>query len=129
VTDQDRIGPIDITLPPDPALTRVVRLAASAVASLGGFAVDAIDDIQIAASEVLSALIERGDGHPITVQLQLDDSRLRISAAADVEHFDVGHPDLELSRTVLAAVCGDHGIDVQDRRVLIWASVSADKTG
>jgi anti-sigma regulatory factor (Ser/Thr protein kinase) len=129
VSDPALIGPIDIGLPPDPALTRVVRLAASAVASLGGFTVDAIDDIQIAASEVLTALIEHGDGHPIAVQLRLDADGFSISAAAEVEHFDVDHPDLQLSRAVLAAVCGDHRIDVEDHRVLIWASVSDHPTG
>jgi hypothetical protein len=37
--------------------------------------------------------------------------------------FDPDHPDLLLSRTVLADVADEHGIAVVDDQALIWAAV------
>ena len=59
------IDPIVLVLPPRPELSRVARLASSALASIAGCTVDEIEDIKIAVSEVLLALIEHGAGNPI----------------------------------------------------------------
>ena len=55
-------GPILLRFPAEPSLSRVLRLAAAGLASLGNFTVDHIEDIKIAVSEVLIALIEHGSG-------------------------------------------------------------------
>ena len=68
MTDAAVIGPVVLRLPPDPALSRVLRLAASGVAAMAGFTVDETEDIKIAVSEVLLALIEHGAGKSIEVQ-------------------------------------------------------------
>ena len=118
------IGPVVIRLPPDPALSRVLRLAASGIAAMAGFTVDETEDIKIAVSEVLLALIEHGGGEPIEVQFSVEDQLFTVRGQTPIDHFDVDHPDLVLCRTVLAGVCSRHGIELVDDRAEIWAAVT-----
>jgi hypothetical protein len=113
------LGPVEIRVPPDPSLSRVLRLAASGLASLAGFSVDEIEDVKIAVSELLIALIEHGNGKPIDVTIQVDAASMRLEGRTVVEEFDLQHPDLVLCRTVLAEVCSDHVIDFVDQQVRI----------
>lgn len=124
MTEAGNIGPIEIQVPPDPSLSRVLRLAASGMASLAGFTVDEIEDIKIAVSEVLIALIEHGDGKSVEVQFVIDEQSFRVHGHTAVEDFDTKHSDLILCRTVLAEVCASHGIDLIDNQAHIWAAVT-----
>jgi Histidine kinase-like ATPase domain len=124
VGDSSTIGPITIRLPPDPALSRVLRLAASGIAAMAGFTVDEAEDIKIAVSEVLLALIEHGGGAPIEVEFFVEDQSFTVRGQTAVDEFDVDHPDLALCRTVLAGVCARHGIELIDGHVQIWAAVT-----
>ena len=118
------IGPVTISLPPDPALSRVLRLAASGIAAMAGFTIDEAEDIKIAVSEVLLALIEHGEGAPIEVQFFVEDRSFTVRGHTAVDDFDVDHPDLVLCRTVLAGVCTRHGIELVEGHVQIWAAVA-----
>lgn len=124
MTEAAVIGPVVITLPPDPALSRVLRLAASGIAAMAGFTVDEAEDIKIAVSEVLLALIEHGAGNPIDVQFSVDEQFFTVRGQTTSDHFDVDHPDLVLCRTVLAGVCAKHGIELVDDQAQIWAAVA-----
>jgi hypothetical protein len=105
-------GPVELRVPPEPTMSRVLRLAASGVASLCGFTVSEIDDIKIAVSEVLIALIEHGSGNPVDVRFTVGADEFVIDGATEVDSsFDLDHPDLRLCRTVLAGVCTEHRID------------------
>jgi hypothetical protein len=123
VTDLETLGPIDIRVPPAPSLSRVLRLAASGVASLAGFTVDEIEDIKVAVSEVLIALIEHGGGEPIDIQYSVGAKSFDIRGRTVVEAFDLNHADLNLCRTILAEVCTNHQIDLLNNEVHIWAAV------
>jgi anti-sigma regulatory factor (Ser/Thr protein kinase) len=90
---------------------------------MAGCTVDETEDIKIAVSEVLLALIEHGGGHPIDVEFAVDDQSFTVRGITDVDEFDEEHPDLILCRTVLAGVCSQHGIEHVDRQALIWAAV------
>lgn len=118
------IGPVEIQVPPDPSLSRVLRLAASGMASLAGFTVDEIEDIKIAVSEVLIALIEHGGGQSVEVRFVVDERSFNVRGQTAVDHFDTEHLDLVLCRTVLAEVCASHGIDLVDNQAHIWAAVT-----
>jgi hypothetical protein len=122
------IGPVVLHLPADPHLSRVLRLAAGGVAAMGNFTVDEVEDIKIAVSEVMLALIEHGGGLPIDVQLCVyDDHRgeaFHVVASTRADQLDVNHPDLLLCSTVLEGVCTAHGIDVIDGEAVIWAAVA-----
>ena len=124
MTEHVVIGPVVIRLPPDPTLSRVLRLAASGIATMAGFTVDKNEDIKIAVSEVLLALIEHGDGAPIEVQFLVEDQLFTVRGQTAIDDFDVDHPDLVLCRTVLAGVCAQHGIELVDDRAQIWAAVT-----
>ena len=106
-------------------MSRVLRLAASGLASLAGCSVDQIEDVKIAVSEVMIALIEHGEGLPVEVQFVVDAESFTVRGRTAVTAFDVKHPDLELCRTVLAGVGAHHGIEVSDGFAEIWASVDA----
>ena len=124
VADPLAIGPIEIRLPPEPSLSRVLRLAASGVASLAGFTIDEIENIKIAVSEVLIALIEHGAGEPIDIQFSVNDTAFDVTGRTAVQTFDLAHPDLALCRTVLADVCSDFRIDRVNNEVHIWGAVT-----
>ena len=118
------VGPVVVRLSPDPALSRVLRLAASGIATIAGFTVDEIDDIKIAVSEVLLALIEHGDGRQIEIEFTVDDEAFTVRGATAVDGFDIEHPDLVLCRRVLAGVCTSHSIDVIGDQARISAAVA-----
>ena len=124
MTEPVSIGPIELRLPPDPTLSRVLRLAASGIAGMAGFTVDEIEDIKIAVSEVLLALIEHGGGETIEIQFMVEDQSFSVRGQTAIEAFDADHPDLILCRTVLAGVCTQHGIELVDDRAQIWAAVA-----
>jgi hypothetical protein len=99
-------------------------LAASGIAGMAGFTVDQIDDIKIAVSEVLLALIEHGGGQPIEVEFAIEQHSFTVRGHTAVRSFDADHTDLLLCRTVLAGVCTAHGIELVDHQAHIWAAVA-----
>ena len=107
-----------------PTLSRVLRLAASGIAGMAGFTIDEIEDIKIAVSEVMLALIEHGGGQSIEVQFMVEDQAFTVRGQTEVESFDTEHPDLLLCRTVLASVTSQHGIDRIGDQAQIWAAVA-----
>jgi hypothetical protein len=91
---------------------------------MAGFTVDEIEDIKIAVSEVLLALIEHGGGKAIEIQFMVEDQSFSVRGQTAIETFDADHPDLILCRTVLAGVCTQHGIELVDDQARIWAAVA-----
>lgn len=120
------VGPVDIRVPADPALSRVMRLAASGMASLAGFTVEEIDDVKVAVSEVLIALIEHGEGHTIDICFDVDGGVFSVRGTTAATAFDADHPDLALCRAVLGGLCLDHRIEVSDAQVTIHASIATE---
>ena len=104
------IGPIELRIPADPKLSRVVRLAASALASTGGFDVGLIDDVKLAVSEVVLALIESGSGNDVSVALSMEGIAFRIHGSTLTDTFVLTHPDLSLCRSVLSGITVSHEI-------------------
>jgi len=117
-------GPVQLVVPAEAALSRVVRLAAGGLASLTGFDVERIDDIKIAVSEVMLTLVEHGDGAPIELDFAAVGDSFTVRGRTVVAAFDVDDADLELSRTVLDQVCSDHGRQFADGRAELWAIVT-----
>ena len=121
-------GPVEVRIPADPGLVSAIRLTASGIASSAKCTIAEIDDVKLAVSEVLLALIEHGCGRTLTVTLQLVDSTFVIQGATETRTFDRNHPDLALCETVLAEVCADHSIDVIDTELRITAYVRLSRT-
>jgi len=149
-------GPVRLSVPPDPSLSRVARLAASGLASLAGCTVDEIEDIKIAVSEVLIALIEHGDGARVDLEFDLEfevegegkgevagastagetasgtvgaSAVFVVRGSSPVSSLDLDHPDLVLCRTVLAGVCASSEIELVDGQARITAIVARTELG
>jgi serine/threonine-protein kinase RsbW len=132
VTDQldlstTAIGPVEIRVPAEPSLSRVLRLAASGLVAMAEFSIDEIEDVKIAVSEVLIALVEHGDRLPVDIRFHIDGDVFTVEGSTVVTTFDATHPDLALCRTVLASVSADHGIDVASGVATIWATVRHER--
>jgi serine/threonine-protein kinase RsbW len=117
-------GPVQLVVPAEPGLSRVVRLAASGLASLTGFNVDEIEDIKIAVSEVVMTLVEHGDGAPVELDFAARDDAFVVRGRTLVDTFDPDDPDLELSRMVLDEVCREHGRRFVEGHAEVWATVT-----
>src|SRR6186713_869176 len=103
-------GPVELRMPADPDLVSAVRLTASGIAASAKCTIAEIDDVRLAVSEVLLALIEHGSGRALSVSLRRADSMFEISGSTNAVTFDRDHPDLALCETVLAEVCSWHSI-------------------
>jgi hypothetical protein len=123
-----RSGPVEMRMPADPDLVSAIRLAASAMAATGQCTISAIDDVKLAVSEVLLALIEHGSGQSLSVSLELADSTFAITAATETRTFNRSHPDLALCETVLAEVCSDHSIEFVGSELRINAGVPVSRS-
>lgn len=109
-------------------MSRVARLTATGVASMAGFTIDEIDDINVIVSEVMVALVEHGAHDTISVTFDVTGGCFTVRGATELEDFDLNHPDLALCRTVLAAVSNTHGIEHDGARAEIWATLQQSQS-
>jgi hypothetical protein len=72
---------LQLVLPADPQLLRIVRLVASGLASLTDLGLDAVEETRAAADELVSTLMEAGGGGAVTLTLSLAGDRLRMEAS------------------------------------------------
>jgi len=121
-------GPVELRMPADPDLVSAVRLTASGIAASAKCTIAEIDDVRLAVSEVLLALIEHGSGRAVSVSLTVVDSTFAICGATETRTFNRDHPDLALCETVLAEVCTDHSIDLVGSELQISAAVHLSRS-
>lgn len=113
-------GPIELALPADTRLLRLVRLVASGLASTAGFDVDELDDLRIAVDEAVASLLEGGDGSRLNLRFDVGQSEVGMSGTANAAAGSPLDPDrVELSTQILAAVCDEHELDVTDGSVRV----------
>lgn len=75
---------LELVVPADPQLLRIVRLVASGLASLANLDLDAVEEIRVAADEVVSTLIEASAGEPVHVRMTVTPELLRLEASTDL---------------------------------------------
>lgn len=121
--DEPRV--IELRLPADTGLLRVVRLSASALATTVGMLVEDLDELRIAVDEAVAALIEGGDGTRLDLRFDLDGGGIELHGS-----IPAGGPldadRLELSHMLLAAVTDDHAIESVDGVVRVRFRKVAD---
>lgn len=72
---------VTIRIGPDPSLLRIVRLAASSLATDVGFTVHEIDDLVLAVDELVSALLETAE-QEVEISLRADKVSVTIRGRA-----------------------------------------------
>lgn len=77
----ERTTSFDLVLPPDPELLRVVRLVASGLASLTALGLDDVEEIRVAADELVATLIRASGGGPVTVTFALTPEGVSITGS------------------------------------------------
>ena len=114
-------GPIELTIPADSRLLRLVRLVASGLASTAGFDVEQLEDLRIAVDEAVAALLEGGDGSRLSLRFEIEERGVAMvgHTGRSAEGFD--DERLEISRQILDAVCDENELvpDGDDIRVRI----------
>ena len=110
-------GPIELTLPADSRMLRLVRLVASGLASTVGLNVDEHDDLRIGIDEAVAALLEGGDGSRMALRFEVANNTVSMSGSVPTGPADLDPDRLELSTQLLAAVCDEHRLEVVDGRV------------
>ncbi len=76
---------LQLVLPPDPRLLRVLRLVASGVASLADLDLAAIEEIRVAVDELGSTLIGASTGAPVEISFELTDTDLCIEGRTPLD--------------------------------------------
>lgn len=106
---------LSLSIPADPALLRIVRLVASGLASFTDLDLNGVEELRVGADELVSALIQAGDGSPVNLRAELRSGRLCIEADTVLggEALQVD----PLTDRILAEVSTDHSFTVADGRV------------
>jgi anti-sigma regulatory factor (Ser/Thr protein kinase) len=79
----DQPTTLQLVLPADPRMLRVLRLVASGVASLGPFDLEAVEEVRVAVDELGSALIGASGGAPISLTFELSADALSVDASTE----------------------------------------------
>ncbi|MGK2959020.1 MAG: hypothetical protein ACSLFB_11615 [Acidimicrobiales bacterium] len=121
--------PITLVLPPKPELSKIARLTGSALAAISGYTLEEIEDIKIAISEILIALIEHGSGSYITLEFLANketagSKSFAVYGQTVTKSFNLDDPDLRLCHTVLEGVGATPKITFKDQSAGIAAIIT-----
>jgi len=105
-TVQTEATSLEIVVPADPRLLRVLRLVASGVASLGSLGLDGVEEVRVAVDELGATLIGAGSG-PVTVRFEIDSGSLTVEGSTPLD--DGATLDVDpLTDRILDAVATSH---------------------
>lgn len=102
----------ELVVPADPELLRVVRLLASGLASFTPLDLDTVEAVRVGADELVSTLMQSGDGSAVSVHFAIHEDRLEIAASTPLaaEHSFELDP---LTDRILGEVTSSHGFDAE----------------
>lgn len=98
---------LEIVVPPDPRVLRVLRLVASGVASLGELDLDAVEEVRVAVDELGSTLIAASDGTPVSLTFDLSTDLLAVEGSTQLGGSGTLEVD-PLTDRILDAVASSH---------------------
>jgi hypothetical protein len=106
---------VQLRMPADPQLLRVLRLVGSGLASLGQLDLTATEEVRVAVDELGAALISMGDGGPIELSFDLTPHALCIEGTTSVTPGAGVEVD-PLTDRMLSVVATTHTWSVEDGR-------------
>ena len=113
-------GTIELSIPPDPRLLRMVRLVAAGLATTVGFDVDELDDLRIAVDEAVTALLEGGNGNQVPLRFVVGPGEVTMTGETPASGSDPLDADrIELSSLILESVCDEHDLRVDGGSVQV----------
>ena len=107
---------VRLSLPASPDYVRIVRLAASGIATNLGFDVDELDDLRVAVGELVNLTLEVCRPEILEVMFTVDGSELRIEGSAPAADGRVVELD-SLTRQILDAFLDTYTIGIVDGAV------------
>lgn len=106
---------VELRLPSDPQLLRVLRLVGSGLASLGHLDLNAVEEVRVAVDELASALMTAGDGGLIDLTFELTPEALCVEGSTGVPEGAEMAIDPMTDR-LLSVVATTHRWGVRDGR-------------
>lgn len=107
---------VRLSLPASPDYVRIVRLAASGIATNLGFDVDELDDLRVAVGELVNLTLEVCKPETLDVTFTIDGTVLRVEGEAPAADGRVVELDA-LTRQILDAFLDAYTIEIADGRV------------
>jgi anti-sigma regulatory factor (Ser/Thr protein kinase) len=108
VNGEVHVDEVKLTMPAQPQLLRVARLAAAGLAGRLGFNFDEIEDVKIAVDELCFALVgTKGREGDLTLTYRMLPDALEIEGSGDIGAAPPAAPS-DLSEQILAAVVDEH---------------------
>jgi serine/threonine-protein kinase RsbW len=104
---------VRLSLPASPDYVRIVRLAASGIATNLGFDVDELDDLRVAVGELVNLTLEVCRPEILEVLFTVDGSELSIEGSAPAADGRVVELD-SLTRQILDAFLDAYAIEIVD---------------
>ena len=104
---------VRLSLPASPDYVRIVRLAASGIATNLGFDVDELDDLRVAVGELVNLTLEVCRPETLEVLFTVNGSELRIEGSAPAADGRVVELD-SLTRQILDAFLDTYKIEIAD---------------
>lgn len=106
---------LELRMPADPQLLRVLRLVGSGLASLGKLDLAATEEVRVAVDELGAALIAMGDGSPIELTFDLTATALCVEGTTTLPAGAA--PDVDpLTDRMLSVVATTHSWTAHDGR-------------
>src|SRR5712671_4397974 len=113
---------VRLSLPASPDFVRIVRLAASGIATNLGFDVDELDDLRVAVGELVNLTLEVCEPETLDVLFTVDGKDFRIEGEAPAASGRVVELDA-LTRQILDAILDAYKIEIVDDRVCFSCTV------
>jgi len=113
---------VRLSLPALPDYVRIVRLAASGIATNLGFDVDELDDLRVAVGELVNLTLEVCKPETLEVLFTVDGNQLRIQGTAPAADGRVIELD-SLTRQILDAFLDGYTIEIVEENVCFDCSV------
>jgi serine/threonine-protein kinase RsbW len=113
---------VRLSLPASPDYVRIVRLAASGIATNLGFDMDELDDLRVAVGELVNLTLEVCKPETLEVLFTVDGSELRIQGTAPAADGRVIELD-RLTRQILDAFLDGYTIEIVGENVCFDCSL------